>query len=105
MAIGYDPVVPEMPPIPQTRAVSSDFNFGYFAMSFYLTRGLWKHTREKAGGVIGVRASTIKSLEQGDEMPIGVVLRACAYMQRHPFKFLECSQDDVSRETPHVEIR
>lgn len=84
MAIGYDPmpgyqIVTEQPP--------RDFEFHYFAIAFRITRGLKGHSDRQAAREIGVSASTICRIERGDKMFIGVVMRACSYMQRHPFQF------------------
>ena len=93
MAIGLDPAPGRILIIPPP----SNFDFDFFALGFTLARRVKRDNLEMAATVLEVRPSTIAALERGYALPIGVVLRACNYINIHPFGY--CTTPNVSRET------
>jgi hypothetical protein len=65
----------------------STFDFGFFSMGFRLKQRLNRHSDRKACQVIGIKAGTLKRLKLAHALPIGPVLRACAYIGVHPFGY------------------
>ena len=95
VAYGFDPL-PEIPHAPV--GTPTDFDHCLLAIGFRLIRATNGHTVRDVGKLIGVSPVTVFRVEQGHAMSIGVVLRACRYLKRHPFSFLRVPA--VSRETP-----
>ena len=75
----------------------SEFDFAFFAMGFKIARGLRRHTDRQAAKAIEVAPATICRIELGHVMSIGVVLRACEYIDISPFSY--CVSALVNRET------
>lgn len=109
VAIRHDP----MPEIPFSMPEKpSDFDFGFFPMAFRLKRGLNGHTEAQAGIAADLSPVTIGRIERGDGLIIGIIVRACKYMNIHCFSYLSVTDtpsiskksDDSHRplKQPHV---
>ena len=68
-------------PAPQT------FMFPALAISFRVVRFLNLHTEVQAAASMQLSKSTVSRIENAHEMQIGVVLKACKYVNSHPFRF------------------
>jgi hypothetical protein len=86
-AIKYDPS-PDLHgdnpwhfPEPQT------FQSAALAVAFRIRRGLNGHIEDDAAKLMHLSRSTVSRIENGHEMQIGVVLKACNYLNMHPFRF------------------
>jgi hypothetical protein len=85
VAIQHDP----MPEIPYTMpGIPSDFDFGFLSVALVLKRGLNGHIEAQAGAAAGLSPVTIGRIERGDALAIGIVIRACKYMNIHIFSYL-----------------
>ena len=85
VAVRHDPLheLPhKMPEIP------SNFDFCLLALAFYVKRNLNGQTEAQTARALGVELETICRMERGERMPIGVVLRACKFVNVHPFGYL-----------------
>ena len=82
-AIGHDP----LPELACPYAEPAPFDATLFAIGFRIARGLCGHSTRQAGEIIGCSAATICRLENAEVISIGVVLRACRYMQRSPWAY------------------
>src|SRR5262249_27141114 len=97
VAMEYDPL-PALP-MPSGMIRPGDLDQVMFALGFRLRRGLNNHTLREAGKCCSMSGATALRLERGMIMSIGVVLRACAYIQVHPFGYLQTvPMANVSRE-------
>ena len=85
-AIRFDPA-PDIPKYAAFPDTPSDFDFAFFSMAFWMKRGMNLHTDRQAAKLVGVSPSTICRIERGDAMFIGVVIRACKYIEIHPFGY------------------
>lgn len=103
-AIALDP----LPELPHSGFPVADFDTAFFAMGFFIARGLKRHSQAEAATELGIKPLTIAKLEHGTELPIGVVLRACRYIGVHVAGYLRTSEKgryiflpkaSVSRET------
>jgi len=95
-ALEFDPL-PEIPhPL---LGEPSDFIFGLFGSAFAIRRRLQNLTHRNAGQAIASAAATVVRIERGDVMSIGVVLRACRWLDMHPYGYCTPCLPKVSRET------
>jgi hypothetical protein len=94
-ALGLDP----LPQFPHAQVAPADFDFVVFALAMRMARALKKHTEREAAAVMKVSPSTVCRIENAHEMTITVVLKACAYVQMHPFAYFKPAPGDVPRET------
>jgi hypothetical protein len=78
--------MPELPHVMPERA--SDFDFGFLSMALVLKRGLNGHDAAQSGAAAGLSSVTIGRIERGDALAIGIVVRACKYMNIHCFSYL-----------------
>ena len=85
VTIGLDPMPEILHVMP---AKPSDFDFGFFSMALRLKRGLNGHSEAQAGAAAGLSHVTISRIERGDALAIGIVVRACKYMNIHVFSYL-----------------
>lgn len=85
VAVRHDPM-PEIPHIMPEKP--SDFDFGFFSMALCLKRGLNGHNEAQAGAAAGLSPVTISRIERGDALAIGIIVRACKYMNIHIFSYL-----------------
>lgn len=78
-----------------------EFDCILFAMALRIIRGLNGDTERAAGKKMQMSATTVCRLEQGYQTSIGVVLRACRYLGRHPYSYLRAPpiKQNVPRET------
>ena len=85
VAVRHDP----MPEIPHNMPEKpSDFDFGFFSMALRLKRGLNGHDEAQAGAAAGLSPVTISRIERGDALTIGIIVRACKYMNINCFSYL-----------------
>jgi hypothetical protein len=106
VAVRHDP----LPSIPHTMPEKpSDFDFGFFSMAFRMKRAMLDMTEVQAGRAVCVSPVTIRRIEAAYVIPIGVILRACCFIQIHPFGYLAVTDTpcrrpggNVSRETSPV---
>lgn len=100
IAFGFDPLpqIPHLPPV-EPR----DFDHERFALGFKIGRCLKGQSEREAAAAIDVSPSTVSRLERGHLMSIGVILRACVFLESHPFGWLRVPS--VPRETFHVPIK
>lgn len=88
VAIQHDP----LPFIPHKMPEKpSDFDFGFFSTGFRLKRAMNGHDEDEAAAAMGFHRATICRIERGDALLIGVVLKACTYLQISPFGYLSVS--------------
>jgi hypothetical protein len=113
VAIQHDPM-PSLPHLMPEKP--SDFDFGFFSMAFRMKRAMNGHNEAQAAAAMGFKAATIRRIEQGDALLVGVVLKVCSYLQIHPFGYLSVTdtaaiskvvekpaKPRVSRETSRIE--
>src|ERR1700722_4375854 len=113
VAIRHDPM-PESPSVIPEKP--SDFDFGFLSMALCLKRGLNGHDEAQAGAVACLSPVTISRIERGDALAIGIIVRACKYMDIHCFSYLSVTDTPsiskpaafsvrpyVSRETSPIE--
>jgi hypothetical protein len=96
VAIRHD-TMPEIPYSMPERP--SDFDFGFLSMALCLKRGLNGHDQALAGVVAGLSPVTISRIERGDALAIGIIVRACKYMNIHCFSYLSVT-DTLSISKP-----
>jgi transcriptional regulator with XRE-family HTH domain len=85
VAVQHDPM-PELPYVMPEKP--SDFDFGFLSMALRLKRGLNGHDETQAGAAAGLSPVTISRIERGDSLAIGIIVRACKYMNIHCFSYL-----------------
>jgi hypothetical protein len=66
----------------------ADFDFGFFALALQLRQRLNRHSDNAASRLIGIKGGSLARLKAGYREPVGSVLRACVYIQVHPFGYL-----------------
>lgn len=85
VAVRHDPMPEISHAMPEKP---SDFDFGFFSMALRLKRGLNGHDEAQAGAAAGLSPVTISRIERGDALAIGIIVRACKYMNIHVFSYL-----------------
>jgi hypothetical protein len=70
----------------------SDFDFGFFSMAFQMKQAMRGDTDAAAARHMGFMPATIRRIERGDALLIGVILTVCKYIEMHPFGYLSVSE-------------
>jgi hypothetical protein len=85
VAVRHDPM-PELPYIMPEKP--SDFDFGFLSMAFQMKQAMRGDSHAAAARRMGFRPATIRRIERGDAVLIGVIRKVCKYIEIHPFGYL-----------------